>query len=266
MTKRIPVPAVCVCATLLVVSLAAPRAQAPAAPKPSPKDTEVWEPEPVVVTPGASAAAAPSDAIVLFDGTNLDAWVNTNNGGPARWTVADGVFTVNKPVGNIQTRRSFTNYQLHIEWRVPANITGKDQGRGNSGLFLASIGGGDGGYELQILDSFNNRTYSNGQAGSIYKQAIPLVNAMRKPGEWNVYDVIWTAPTFKADGSLASPARVTAIHNGVLIQNNLALTGETRYIGAPSYKAHGATPIKLQAHGDPSEPLSFRNIWLRELQ
>ena len=146
---------------------------------------------------------------MLFGGKNLDEWVNAKGGGPAGWTVADGVFTVNKPVGNIQTKRSFTNYQLHIEWRVPANITGKDQGRGNSGLFLASIGGGDGGYELQILDSYNNRTYANGQAGSIYKQAIPLANAMRKPGEWNVYDVIWTAPTFNADGSLKSPARVT---------------------------------------------------------
>lgn len=266
MTTRTSVAAASLLAALLVAPLAAQQAQAPTAPKPNPKDTEVWDPEPAVVTPGASNDAAPSDAIVLFDGRNLDQWVNVKDGGPAGWKVADGVFTVDKPVGNIQTRRSFTNYQLHIEWRVPSNITGKDQGRGNSGLFLASVGGGDGGYELQILDSYNNRTYANGQAGSIYKQAIPLVNAMRKPGEWNVYDVIWTAPTFNANGSLASPARVTAFHNGVLIQNNLELAGETLYIGKPSYKAHGATPIKLQAHGDPSEPLSFRNIWLRELK
>jgi hypothetical protein len=266
MDRRIPVSAACLLATLLVAPLAAQQAPAQTAPKPSPKDTEVWEPEPRVVTPGATGDAAPSDAVVLFGGQHLDEWVNVKGGGPAGWTVADGVFTVNKPVGNIQTKRSFGNYQLHLEWRVPANITGKDQGRGNSGLFLASTGGGDSGYELQILDSYANRTYSNGQAGSIYKQAVPLANAMRRPGEWNVYDVVWTAPTFKPDGSLQTPARVTAFHNGVLIQNNLELKGETLYVGQPTYKAHGATPIKLQAHGDPSEPLSFRNIWIRELK
>jgi hypothetical protein len=266
MTRRSHVSTASLLAMLLVAPLVAHQAQAPTAPKPSPKDTEVWEPEPKVVTPGGADAAAPSDAIVLFDGRNLDEWVNVKGGGPAGWTVTDGVFTVNKPVGNIQTRRSFSSYQLHLEWRVPANITGKDQGRGNSGVFLASTGNGDAGYELQILDSYNNRTYANGQAGSIYKQAIPLANAMRKPGEWNVYDVVWTAPAFNADGSLKSPARVTVLHNGVLVQNNYELKGETLYIGAPAYKAHGPAPIKLQAHGDPSEPLSFRNIWLRELK
>ena len=265
MIMRFPVSTACLLATLLAAPLAAQQAPAQTAPKPSPKDTEVWEPEPRVVTPGATDAAPPSDAVVLFDGKNLDQWVLTKGGGPATWTVAGGVMTVHKPSGNIQTKRSFTNYQLHIEWRIPATITGKDQGRGNSGLFLASTGGGDAGYELQILDSFDNRTYSNGQAGSIYKQAMPLANAMRKPGEWNVYDVIWAAPTFNQDGSLKSPARVTALHNGVLIQNGYELTGETLYIGKPTYKAHGATPIKLQSHGDPSEPISFRNIWLREL-
>ncbi len=266
MTNRCSAPAACLLAMLLVAPLAAQQGQTPASPKPNPKDTEVWEPEPTVVTPGATDAAAPSDAIALFDGKNLDEWVNVKGGGPATWTVSDGVMTVHKPSGNIQTKRSFTNYQLHIEWRIPANITGKDQGRGNSGLFLASIGGGDGGYELQILDSYQNRTYSNGQAGSIYKQTMPLVNAMRKPGEWNTYDVVWTAPTFNADGSLKSPAYVTAFHNGVLIHNHLELQGETLYIGKPTYKAHGATPIKLQSHGDPSEPISFRNIWVREMK
>jgi hypothetical protein len=251
---------------LPVAAVAAQPAQAPSAGKPSPRDTEVWDPEPTVVTPAATPDTAPSDAIVLFGGQNLDQWVNVKGGGPAGWTVSDGVFTVDKSVGNIQTKRSFSNYQLHVEWRVPANITGKDQGRGNSGVFLASTGGGDSGYELQILDSYNNRTYANGQAGSIYKQAIPLANAMRKPGEWNTYDVIWTAPSFNGDGSVKSPARVTVLHNGVLVQNNYELKGETLYIGAPTYKAHGATPIKLQAHGDPSEPLSFRNIWVRELK
>ena len=154
---------------------------------------------------------------------------------------------------------------MHIEWQIPEKITGKGQARGNSGLFLASTGGGDAGYELQILDSYNNRTYSNGQAGSIYKQYRPLVNAMRKPGDWNVYDIVFTAPRFKEDGSLFSPARVTVIHNGVLVQNNTELKGGTVYIGLPDYKAHGKSPIKLQDHGDPSEPISYRNIWIREL-
>jgi hypothetical protein len=247
------------------VPQAQPAAQAPAQPRPSPKETEVWEPVPKIVTPGKTDGEAPSDAIVLFDGTNLNEWVSTKDKSPAQWTVADGVMTVNKPAGNIETKRSFSNYQLHIEWRIPTNITGKDQGRGNSGLFLAGVGGGDGGYELQILDSYQNTTYVNGQAGSIYKQNAPLVNAMRKPGEWNVYDVVWTAPAFNSDGSLKTPARVTALHNGVLIQNGFELKGGTVYIGKPSYTQHGPAPIKLQSHGDPSEPISFRNIWLREL-
>src|SRR4029079_4651814 len=138
---------------------------------------------------------------------------------PAKWAVADGVITVNKQAGNIETKRSFKDYQLHLEWRIPEAITGTGQARGNSGLFLASTGAGDAGYELQILDSYENKTYVNGQAGSIYKQAPPLVNGMLRPGEWNVYDVIWTAPVFNADGTLKSPAVVTALHNGVLVQN-----------------------------------------------
>jgi hypothetical protein len=157
------------------------------------------------------------------------------------------------------------DYQLHIEWRIPENITGSDQARGNSGVFLASSGPGDNGYELQVLDNYNNKTYVNGQAGSIYKQAIPLVNACKKPGEWQGYDVIWTAPRFNNDSSLKSPARVTVFHNGVLVQNNFELKGLTLYIGKPYYKKHGASPVKLQAHGDPSEPISYRNIWIREL-
>jgi hypothetical protein len=233
--------------------------------KPRPEETEVWDPVPKVVTPGTSNSAPPADAVILFDGKRLDQWVNTNDKAPAGWTVADGVITVNKKAGNIETKRSFTNYQLHIEWRIPEVISGTGQGRGNSGLFLASTGPGDAGYEIQILDSYQNKTYSNGQAGAIYKQSIPLANANRKPGEWQAYDIIWTAPTFNADGSLKSPARITALHNGVLIQNDFELKGETVYIGPPQYKKHGASPIKLQAHGDPSEPISFRNIWLREL-
>jgi len=229
------------------------------------EDTEFYEPVPNVITPGSVLGAAPSDAIVLFDGKNLDQWVSTRDKSPARWTVANGVMTVNKAAGNIETKRSFRDFQLHIEWMIPENITGTDQARGNSGVFLASTGAGDAGYELQILDSYNNRTYVNGQAGSIYKQYIPLVNASKKPGEWQAYDVVWTAPRFNVDGSLKSPAYVTVLHNGVLIQNHVELQGETVFIGKPSYKKYDAAPIKLQAHGDPSEPISFRNIWVREL-
>jgi hypothetical protein len=235
--------------------------------QPKPQDTEVWSPEPKVVTPGATDSAPPSDAIVLFDGKNLDEWVSAKDHSPAQWTVADGVMTVNKTkgVGNIETKRKFRDYQLHIEWKIPSNITGSDQARGNSGLFLASTGPGDAGYELQILDSYHNKTYVNGQAGSIYKQAIPLANPNRKPGEWQTYDVVWTAPTFNEDGSVKTPAYVTVIFNGVLVENHFELKGETFYIGKPVYKKYDRAPIKLQAHGDKSEPISFRNIWIREL-
>ncbi|MEP7145084.1 MAG: DUF1080 domain-containing protein [Ferruginibacter sp.] len=230
-----------------------------------PKATEVWQPEPKVVTPG-NDNKPPSDAIILFDGKDLGEWVSSaDSTAPAKWIVSEGILTVSKTTGNIQTRKSFTDYQLHLEWRIPSNITGEGQARGNSGLFLASTGKGDAGYELQILDCYNNKTYVNGQTASIYKQGIPLANACRKPGEWQTYDVIWTAPRFNEDGSLLSPAHVTVIHNGVLVQNNTELKGATFYIGQPVYKKHGPEPIKLQAHGDKSEPLSFRNIWIREL-
>ncbi len=242
-----------------------PQGAAPAPARPRPADTEVWEPVPKLVTPGKVDAAPPSDAIVLFDGTNLNEWVSQRDKSAAGWTVTNGVLTVNKQAGNIETKRSFKNYQLHIEWMVPPGMKETGQSRGNSGVFLASTGSGDAGYELQVLDSYENKTYSNGQAGSIYKQFIPLVNASRKPGEWQVYEVIWIAPTFNADGSVKTPAYVTAFHNGALIQNHVALEGETVYIGKPAYKAYDRAPIKLQSHGDPSPPLSFRNIWLREL-
>jgi len=232
---------------------------------PKPQDTEVYSPVPVVVTPGKVNTDPPSDAIILFNGKNLDQWVSTNDTTkPADWIVADKIFTVNKSSGNIQTRQSFKDYQLHLEWMIPANISGKGQARGNSGVFLASTGVNDEGYELQILDSYNNSTYVNGQAGSIYKQYRPLVNA-NLPGSWQTYDVAWTEPRFNDDGSLRSPARVTVFFNGILIQNNVELKGVTVYIGQPSYKMHGASPIKLQAHGDKSEPISFRNIWIRPL-
>jgi hypothetical protein len=238
-------------------------AQADTSKRMKPQDTEVWTPVPKIITPGHTAGDAPSDAIILFDGKNANEWVQQKDKSPAQWTVADGILTVNKRAGDILTKRSFTNYQLHIEWRIPTNVTGKDQARGNSGVYLAYTE--NGGYELQVLDSYDNTTYVNGQAASIYKQYPPLVNAMRKPGEWNVYDVVWTAPTFNDDGSLKSPAYVTAFHNGVLVQNHVALKGTTEYIGLPKYTKHGAAPILLQAHGDPSPPISFRNIWVREL-
>ena len=231
-----------------------------------PEDTEYYTPVPPVVTPGATFRDAPSDAIILFDGKNMDEWVNTKDSlSKEKWTLNDDAMTVNKAIGDIQTRRTFTDYQLHIEWKIPTGITGSGQGRGNSGVFLATMPEGAGGYELQALDNYNNKTYVNGQAGSIYKQNPPLVNACRKPGEWQTYDVVWTAPRFNEDGSIKTPARVTAFHNGVLVQNNFELKGDTPYIGQPVYRKHGAAPIKLQAHGDKSEPLSFRNIWVREL-
>lgn len=232
--------------------------------KAKPEDTEVYTPVPKIVDPGSPLCGVPSDAVVLFDGSSDAKWVNAKDTTrPSGWTVQNGVLKVNKQAGDIRTKDSFLDYQLHLEWRVPEHITGKGQARGNSGIFLASVFGG--GYEIQILDNYNNTTYTNGQVGSVYKQHVPLANPVRPPGEWQVYDIVWTAPRFKADGSLASPARVTAFLNGVLVQNNVELKGRTEYIGQPTYKAHGAAPVLLQSHGDPSEPISFRNIWLRPL-
>ncbi len=231
-----------------------------------PKLTEVYAPVPKVVTPGTTNNDAPSDAVILFNGKNLDAWKSTKDtNAAAGWTVSKGMITVKKGTGNIQTKQLFTDYQLHIEWRIPKNITGSGQARGNSGVFLASTGPGDEGYEIQVLDCYNNTTYVNGQTGSVYKQHVPLANACKKPGEWQTYDIIWTAPSFNSDGTLKSAARITAIHNGVLLQNNAEVKGITVYRGAPFYKPHGAAAIKLQDHGDPSEAISYRNIWIREL-
>lgn len=222
----------------------------------NPKATEVWEPEPPVVTPGAATTPAPpSDAIVLFDGTDLSAWRGKK--GDAAWKVEDGAMTVVARSGDIQTRQGFGDVQLHIEWRTPAEVKGESQGRGNSGVFLMGL------YEVQVLDSYENRTYSNGQAASLYKQHIPLVNASRGPGEWQSYDIVFMAPRFSSSGSLERPATVTVLHNGVLVQNNVELRGPTVFIGEPKYQAHEAKlPLSLQDHGN---PVSYRNIWLREL-
>jgi hypothetical protein len=252
-------------AFVVLISVAAPLLAQEAA-KPKPEDTEIWEPVPKVVTPAMTPGGPPSDAIILFDGKNEDEWVYNKDKSPAKWKVADGILTVVKDgKGNIETKKSFKDYQLHVEWRVPASITGTGQARGNSGIFLASTGEGDGGYELQVLDAYNNKTYVNGMAGSLYKQAIPLANPARKPGEWETYDIVWTAPRFNEDGSLKTPAFATVFFNGVLVENHFELKGETLYIGKPFYKAYDRAPIKLQAHGDKSEPLSFRNIWIRPL-
>ncbi|MBO9151944.1 DUF1080 domain-containing protein [Chitinophaga sp. GCM10012297] len=240
---------------LICTALAVPAIHA-CAQQAKPEDTEVWEPVPAVITPGTATNTAPSDAIVLFDGKDLSKWVSDKGDGEAPWTIQDGAMTVVPRKGGIHTKESFEDFQLHIEWRSPSVVKGTSQGRGNSGIFLQSN------YELQVLDNYDNKTYVNGQAGSIYKQAIPLVNACKKPGEWQTYDVIWTAPRFNDDGSLKSPARITVLHNGVLVQNNTELKGKTEYIGQPKYVKHGALPLALQDHGD---LVSYRNIWIRKL-
>lgn len=223
-----------------------------------PEMTEIWDPEVPVVTPGEKPTDAPSDAIVLFDGTDLSReWTNGDGGEPG-WKVADGCVTVERGTGIIQTKRVFEDFQLHIEWRSPAEVVGESQGRGNSGVFLQKR------YEVQVLDNYNNRTYRNGQAGSLYKQHAPLVNACKAPGVWQVYDIIYTAPRFNEDGTYFTPPTVTVLHNGVLVQNNVKLRGPTEYIGIPEYfvEKHGADVIQLQDHGN---PVSYRNIWIREL-
>lgn len=220
-----------------------------------PEASEVWEPEPRAVTVDKKNWV-PSDAIVLFDGSNLDQWESTKDGSVAKWQVSDGAMTVVKGTGNIQTKESFGSVQLHLEFRTPQVIEGEGQGRGNSGVFFQKR------YEVQVLDSYNNRTYSNGQAGSIYKQYIPLVNASNPPGEWQKYDIIFDAPVFNEDGMKVRSGYLTVFHNGVLIQNHSEIQGTTEYIGFPKNVAHGSDKIMLQDH---SNPVSYRNIWLRKL-
>ena len=223
------------------------------------EETEVWTPVPAVVT--ANENSAPSDAIILFDGKSLNQWQGAE-GGEAKWKVQKGVLTVVPKTGDIKTTESFCDIQLHVEWASPTKITGEDgkeltsQARNNSGIFLQEQ------YEVQILDSYNNKTYSNGQAGSIYKQHIPLVNPTRAPGVWQTYDIIFTAPKFNDAKKLESPGRVTVLLNGVLVQNNVEIQGATAWIGKPVYTAHGCAPLRLQDHGN---AVSFRNIWLRKI-
>ncbi len=220
-----------------------------------PEDTEFYEPVPSKVTPGNKDSEAPSDAIVLFDGSTLDHWESVDGGAP-KWQIEEGYFSVVPGTGDIQTKESFEDVQLHIEWRTPNPPKRNGQNRGNSGVFLQSE------YEVQVLDSYANETYVNGQAGSLYKDLIPLVNASKKPGEWQSYDIIYHAPVFRESGTVKSPATFTVFHNGVLIQDNVSIQGKTLYIGRHYYKKHGALPLKLQDHG---QAVSYRNIWIRPL-
>ena len=219
-----------------------------------------WK-SPAVVVPGKlfpdGTLTAPSDAIVLFDGKDLLQFESTR-GGDAKWEVKDGIMTIPAKAGDIRTRQKFNDIQLHIEWRIPVNAEGSGQHRGNSGIYL------QGHYEIQILDSYQNETNYFGQAASVYSQMPPLVNAMKEPGEWNTYDILYTAPTFKSDGTYRTRPVVTVLLNGVLVQYNTPILGITYkdHKGYPPGEAHGSGPILLQDH---NSPVSFRNIWIREL-
>ena len=221
-----------------------------------PKATEQWGPVPAVVTPG-KGNQPPSDAVILLGNNgDLSLWESVKDG-EVPWDLEDGVLTVKPGSGAIRSRLYFGDCQVHIEWRTPATVEGTGQGRGNSGVFFMER------YEVQVLDNYNNRTYANGQAGSVYKQHIPLVNACRPPGEWQEYDIIWTAPRFNEDGSLKKPAFITVFHNGILIQNHAEIRGTTAFIGEHQYNAHPERlPLMLQDHNN---PVSYRNIWIRDL-
>lgn len=221
----------------------------------NPESTELWEPVPEKVTTGIMGQPS-SDAIVLFSGNDLSNFIAVD-GSEARWDVHDGYFTVNPKEKSIKSFQKFGDCQLHIEWRTPVDDTDSGQGKGNSGIFLMER------YEVQVLDSYENVTYSNGQAASIYKQHIPLVNASKKSGEWQTYDIIFMAPRFSEKGTVISPAKVTVFHNGVLVQNHVSFLGSTENVGLPTYKQHGnKESLMLQNHTD---QVSFRNIWIREL-
>jgi hypothetical protein len=237
-------------------------AQAPAGSRAS--ELQRWgihdetRPMPPVVDPGPAlpSAPAPADAIVLFDGRGLSGWT-TSKGAPATWLVKDGYMEVVKGSGSIQTARGFGDCQLHIEWAAPVPAVGSSQDRGNSGVFLMNT------YEVQVLDSYDARTYADGMAAALYGQFPPLVNASRKPGEWQTYDIVFRAPRFDQGGALVSAARMTVFHNGVLVHDAQELTGPTAHKARPPYKAHAdRLPIGLQDH---SHPVRFRNIWIREL-
>jgi len=223
-----------------------------------PKETEIWEPVPEKVT--VNDNGVPSDAIVLFDGTNLNQWVSVKEEGqPAPWMInGDGSMTVKNESGDIQTTQDFGSVQLHIEWKNPVEPRADDQNRGNSGIFFQKR------YEVQVLDNYDNPTYVNGMVASVYKQQIPLVNASNPSGEWQVYDIIFHAPEFNDAGEKTKSGYLTVMHNGVLVQDHVEILGTTEYIGLPKNSAHGKAPIKLQDHNDNSG-VTYRNIWVREL-
>ncbi len=223
-----------------------------------PEQTEVYEPVPPVVAPN-SQNGAPSDALVLFDGSGFEQWTMTRDSSEVVWHLnKDGSMTVADKTGDIQTKQDFGDLQLHLEWRSPADIQGEGQSRGNSGVFLNNL------YEVQVLDNNDNSTYVNGQVASFYKQHIPLAMASVPSGEWNTYDIIYRAPDFDADGNKVKSGTITVIHNGVLVQDHVEIKGTTPYIGWPKNPPHGKGPIRLQDHGDNSR-VSYRNIWIREL-
>jgi len=223
-----------------------------------PEETEVYEPVPPKVSPFGQNGA-PSDAIVLFDGSGFDEWIMTNDSSAVVWHLnADGSMTVKDKTGDIQTKRNFGDVQLHIEWRSPAEIQGEGQSRGNSGVFLNNL------YEVQVLDNNENETYVNGQVASIYKQHIPMAMASVPSGQWNAYDIIYRAPVFNEKGEKVKSGTMTVLHNGVLVQDHAEIRGTTPYIGWPKNPPHGKGPIRLQDHGDNSR-VSYRNIWVREL-
>ncbi|MFA6126424.1 MAG: DUF1080 domain-containing protein [Bacteroidales bacterium] len=218
-----------------------------------PVQTEDWSKKPAVITPGCDQAP-PSDAIILFrKGKDLSNWVSRS--GPAKWKTGCRKMTVNG-TGDIMTKEKFGDCQLHVEFRTPSKVISEGQGRGNSGVYIQSL------YEVQVLDSYNNETYYNGQAASVYKQSAPLVNASRKPGKWQSYDIVFHSPRFAADGSLTKPATITVLHNGILVQDHFELKGSTTYAGYPKYEAHGDMPFLLQDHGN---PVQYRNVWIRRL-
>lgn len=255
---RLIAPASMLVAAVIIAAVTISQAQQQQPPRPPAEPP--WESpkkEPPVITPGAKPGDAPSDALILFDGKDLSGWKSLRTGGDAAWDVKDGYMQVKAGTGDIITKQEWGNCQLHIEWATPAEVKGDSQGRGNSGVFLM------GHYEIQVLDSFNNKTYFHGQAGSVYKQHPPLVNASRPPGEWQYYDIVFMTPQFDEMGKPVRRARVTVFHNGVLVQNNVEIFGETWHDRAPMYIAHGPKGgLKLQDHGN---PMRFRNIWVRPL-
>ncbi len=223
-----------------------------------PEETEIWKPVPPKIN--FNEMGVPSDAIVLFDGTNFDEWISSRDSTAVKWNLNDdGSMTVKDKTGDIQTKRNFGSVQLHIEWRSDPNNTQTNQNKSNSGVFLQNR------YEVQVLDNNNNPTYVNGQVASIYKQSIPLAMASIETGKWNSYDIIFHAPQFNKEGEKTKSGTITVLHNGVLVQDHFEIEGTTEYIGWPKNKAHGRAPIKLQDHQDNSG-VSYRNIWVRELE